>query len=86
MKAKLSGMKTKLSGTIGTYVVFKPGKTFTETAPLKILNNYISCDGVPLHWTQLRLAELSSAIQWALNEIPPDVIETQTDLEKDIDE
>jgi len=74
-------MRKIVKGTIGTYIEFLPGKTETHISPLKVLNAYIKCEGVPLKWGTARLAELSSAIQWALNEIPDEVIQTQEDLE-----
>jgi len=75
-------MKTLMLGYLATYVVTEGKKVQVEMNPLTILNFYKDkkYDGHKL--TEKRGVELAAAIEWALNEIPPDVIETQTDLEK----
>lgn len=76
-------MRKKLGGTVATFVDFTPGENKSVIHPLKVLSTYVSCHGVPLHWTQARLAELSSAISWALENLDPEVIDNQHHFESE---
>ncbi len=74
-------MRKHIKGSVATYCEYKEGSMVTETRPLRVIKNYVEWGKNPRSWCTIRAAELSAAMSWVLETLPPEIIAKQTQIE-----
>lgn len=75
-------MRKHIKGSVATYYEIKDdGQMEMYCRHVRVLKSYGEGEKTPPHWPQIRISELQASVNWALNNIPVDILEKQLKIE-----